>query len=257
MTSAACLPLEMRDLGFDRREQVEIAGDEARGARAHAIGLGPLHRPADQGLVEAKREIVVAGEIDVRPPLGADDPRIARRDRQQRAPQALAGARIEKGLVPAFACRHDPVLAKGSTSSNRNASPVSEILKTANPINGKARLAETLREPEQAPETRHDWSAPGGSCPPHRAPARPCRSGARSAPALPRRGRGAACKPACRSRPGPAPRTANIARNPPITPRPPASSARRCSTSTTSLRRRGSPGRPAPPASAWARPGAR
>jgi len=36
---------------------------------------------------------------------------------------------------------------------------VSEILKTANPINGKARLAQTLREPEQAPETRHDWSA--------------------------------------------------------------------------------------------------
>ena len=36
---------------------------------------------------------------------------------------------------------------------------MSEILKTANPINGKARLAQTLREPEQAPETRHDWSA--------------------------------------------------------------------------------------------------
>ena len=36
---------------------------------------------------------------------------------------------------------------------------MSEILKTANPINGKPRLAQTLREPEQAPETRHDWSA--------------------------------------------------------------------------------------------------
>jgi biotin synthase len=35
---------------------------------------------------------------------------------------------------------------------------VSEILKTANPINGKARQSQTLREPEQAPETRHDWS---------------------------------------------------------------------------------------------------
>ena len=39
------LPLEARELGLDRREQVEIAGDEARGARAHAICLGPLDRP--------------------------------------------------------------------------------------------------------------------------------------------------------------------------------------------------------------------
>jgi biotin synthase len=36
---------------------------------------------------------------------------------------------------------------------------VSEILKTANPINGKARQAETLREPGAAPETRHDWTS--------------------------------------------------------------------------------------------------
>lgn len=35
---------------------------------------------------------------------------------------------------------------------------MSEILKTANPINGKTRQAQTRREPEQAPETRHDWS---------------------------------------------------------------------------------------------------
>ncbi len=37
------------------------------------------------------------------------------------AAQALALERVEKGLVPAFACHHDPVLAKGSTGSNRSA----------------------------------------------------------------------------------------------------------------------------------------
>src|SRR5680860_979686 len=42
------LALEMRDLGFDRREQFEIAGDEARGARAHAVNLRPRPDPVDQ-----------------------------------------------------------------------------------------------------------------------------------------------------------------------------------------------------------------
>ena len=159
MTSAAGFPLSVASLGLDRREQVEIAGDEARGAGADAIGLGPFDRAGDQRLVEAKPEIVVAGEIDVGPPLGADDPRIARRDREQRPPQALAGAGVEKGPVPAFACRHDPVLAKGQTGSNRNASPVPEILKTANPINGNARQAKTPHEPQPFPEIRHDWTS--------------------------------------------------------------------------------------------------
>ncbi len=36
---------------------------------------------------------------------------------------------------------------------------MAEPLKTANPINGKASQAESLREPDDAPETRHDWSA--------------------------------------------------------------------------------------------------
>jgi biotin synthase len=36
---------------------------------------------------------------------------------------------------------------------------VAEASKTANPINGKAHPAETSHEPQQAAETRHDWSA--------------------------------------------------------------------------------------------------
>jgi biotin synthase len=36
---------------------------------------------------------------------------------------------------------------------------VSEILKTANPINVKAPQAESLREAHPAPETRHDWAS--------------------------------------------------------------------------------------------------
>ena len=40
------LALQLRELGLDRREQVEIAGDEARGAGAGAIGLGPFASPA-------------------------------------------------------------------------------------------------------------------------------------------------------------------------------------------------------------------
>ena len=45
------------------------------------------------------------------------------------------------------------------TGSNRNASPVAEPRKTANPINGKGRQAESLHEPHLAPKTRHDWGA--------------------------------------------------------------------------------------------------
>ena len=100
------LALEARELGLDRAKQLEISGDEARGSRSHAPFVGPLDRPADQGLVEAKPEIVVAGEIDVSPALGVDRPRLARGDSQQEPPQALLGALIEKGPVPCFASDH-------------------------------------------------------------------------------------------------------------------------------------------------------
>ena len=36
---------------------------------------------------------------------------------------------------------------------------MAEPRKTANPINGNAHSAETSREPQRAPDTRHDWSA--------------------------------------------------------------------------------------------------
>ena len=36
---------------------------------------------------------------------------------------------------------------------------MSETLKITNPINGKARQAQSAREPDQAPETRHDWAS--------------------------------------------------------------------------------------------------
>jgi biotin synthase len=36
---------------------------------------------------------------------------------------------------------------------------VAETLRTANPINGKASQAQSLREPDQTQETRHNWSA--------------------------------------------------------------------------------------------------
>jgi biotin synthase len=36
---------------------------------------------------------------------------------------------------------------------------VSETLKITNPINGKARQAQSAREPDRAPETRHDWTS--------------------------------------------------------------------------------------------------
>jgi biotin synthase len=45
------------------------------------------------------------------------------------------------------------------TGSNRNTFPVSEILKTANPINGNARPAKSWREPRPFPEIRHDWTS--------------------------------------------------------------------------------------------------
>ncbi len=62
------LALEARKLGLDRAKQLEISGDEARGSGSHAPFVRPRDRPADQGLVEAKPEIVVAAEIDVIPP---------------------------------------------------------------------------------------------------------------------------------------------------------------------------------------------
>ena len=77
------LMLETRDLGLDRHERVEIAGDEARRARAHAVSLGPVLRPVNQGGVEAETEIIVAGEIDVGPPFDADLPRLRGSDRRQ------------------------------------------------------------------------------------------------------------------------------------------------------------------------------
>ena len=151
------LPLERGKLGLDRRKQVEIAGDEPRGAGADAVSFGPFDRAGDQRLVEAKPEIVVAGEIDVGPSFRADDPRIARRDRQQRSPQALASASVEKGPVPAFACRHDPVLAKGSGPSNQSRS-MPELQKSANPFNGDEHAAKPAGESAAKAVTRHDWT---------------------------------------------------------------------------------------------------
>jgi hypothetical protein len=55
------LALEPRDLRLNAREKIEIAGDEARSARAGAVALGPFCRPLDQSLVESQSQIVVAG----------------------------------------------------------------------------------------------------------------------------------------------------------------------------------------------------
>ena len=59
------LLLQRRDLGLDTCEQIEVAGDETRGAGAHAMLFRPRFRPLDQRRMEAQGEIVVAGEIDV------------------------------------------------------------------------------------------------------------------------------------------------------------------------------------------------
>ena len=70
--------------------------------------------------MKAQSQVVVAGEIDVSPASGLQDARIARGHRGQLAPQAILPKGVEKGLVPAFASNHDPVLAKGPPASNLN-----------------------------------------------------------------------------------------------------------------------------------------
>ena len=93
-------------------KRLQIAGDKARGAGACAVAPGPLHRPLDQGRVESKPEIVVAGEIDVVAPGDADGPCIDRLDIDEAPLQPLAAKALEEPLVPAFASDHDPVLAR-------------------------------------------------------------------------------------------------------------------------------------------------
>ena len=89
---------------FERRKQIEIAGDEARGAGARAVLLAPGRGAFDQGRMEAQPEVVVAGQIDAILPADADGPCIDGLDRREGAAQAIPVARIEKGLVAAFAC---------------------------------------------------------------------------------------------------------------------------------------------------------
>src|SRR5262249_27569002 len=87
----------------------EIAGDEARCAGTHTVGLGPCGCAPYQGLMEANREVVIAGKVDVGHAADADDPSITYRYLIQGPAQALPAARIAKGLVPAFASDHDRV----------------------------------------------------------------------------------------------------------------------------------------------------
>ena len=102
------LSFQAREFGLDRRKQVEIAGDEARGAGAHAPGFRPCDRPANQSLVEAQAKIVIAGEVDVGPALGADGPRLAAAtaSKNRRKPSR---ARFRERPGTGFRFRHDPV----------------------------------------------------------------------------------------------------------------------------------------------------
>ena len=161
------------------------------------------------------------------------------RNRQQRPPQALAGTGVEKGLVPAFACRHDPVLAKGAPrqQSQRIArvrtSSKPRILSTARRTRRRA-----LREPAPAAEIRHDWTAAGGARPAHPPLLDLVDAGARGASAPPRRRRGAARKPAV-DQDRRLPRGLQILRAVgALRQGHRARSARRCSTSTTCSARR-------------------
>ncbi len=90
MTSAAGFRFSFATFSSMRAKQIEIAGDEARGSRP-CPKRGPFDRPLDQGLVEAKREIVVAREIDVSAALHVDRAGLARGDSQQDPAQALLG----------------------------------------------------------------------------------------------------------------------------------------------------------------------
>ena len=58
------LLLQRGDLGLDSREQLEVAGDEARGAGPHAIARRPFFGTFDQRRMKPQAQIVVAGEID-------------------------------------------------------------------------------------------------------------------------------------------------------------------------------------------------
>ena len=113
------LLLERRHLGLDAFEEVEIAGDQARCARARAVVPGPFRRPGDERLMKAQGQIIVARQIDVCPTAGQEGARIASLDHTQLPPQMVLAEGIEKGLVPGFASNHDPVLAKGLILSNQ------------------------------------------------------------------------------------------------------------------------------------------
>ena len=109
--------------------------------------------------MESERQIVVAGEIDVVAAPHAEGACVNRLDIDKLPPQCLAREAIEKGLVPAFASRHHPVLAGWEIDSNQNAKPVSDITESANPINGQASQAKGLREPKPAHDLRHDFES--------------------------------------------------------------------------------------------------
>ena len=106
------LSFELGDLAFDGGKQLEIAGHEARGARARSVAPDLRRRSLDQGRAESQTEIVVAGEIYVVAPGDTDHPRIYRLHVDQAPLQALAAKALEEPLVPAFASDHDPVLAR-------------------------------------------------------------------------------------------------------------------------------------------------
>ena len=104
-TTTALSPAIERTRGIARR----VA--KLHGQGAGAVGRSPFARSLDHLGMEAKPQIVVAGEVDIGLAGHLDGPRVQDLELDQLAAQALAAAALEKGPVPAFARSHDPVLA--------------------------------------------------------------------------------------------------------------------------------------------------
>lgn len=138
--------LQLRHFRLKHCKQVEIAGDEARGAGARAIISRPCLGSLNQRRVEAKREIVVAGKIDKGVAADANGPRIACLDRGKVSPQALEAPLLEKSLVSAFVACHDPVLAQKRSFSQEN---------QAHRFSKRSRT-----KPEQAGSEQASWKTP-------------------------------------------------------------------------------------------------